>query len=86
MWAANGRELYYLRDRTMMEVTVRLSPGFEVLGERELFEAPINRGRSFDVHPTSGRFLIINKTIESPPQYVNVVTNFFDLLVPGDGQ
>ena len=71
----------------MVAVRVQLSPGFEVLGERELFEAPpTNTGRSFDVHPSSGRFLFIDKTIESPPQYVNVVTNFFDLLTPGEGQ
>jgi dipeptidyl aminopeptidase/acylaminoacyl peptidase len=87
VWAADGNELYYLRGTTMVAVRVQLSPGFEVLGERELFEAPpTNTGRSFDVHPSSGRFLFIDKTIESPPQFVNVVTNFFDLLTPGEGQ
>ncbi len=66
----------------MMAASVRLSPTLEILGERELFEAPINRGRSFDVHPKSGRFLVVDKTIPDPAQFVNIVTNFFDLLDP----
>jgi Tol biopolymer transport system component len=80
VWSGDGRELFHLRDGTTMAVEVRLSPRFEVIEERELFEAPINRGRNFDVHPITGEFLFVDKTIENPPQYVNIVTNFFELL------
>lgn len=84
VWSGDGSELFYLQGRSMMAARVRHAPHFEVLGEHELFEAPRNHNRNFDVHPTTGKFFIVDKTVDSPPRYVNVVTNFFDLLDSSD--
>lgn len=80
VWSPDGRQLYYMRDQTMIVVSLRLSPSLEIFGERELFQAPVQTNRGFDVHPKTGRLLIIDKTVDSPIQYVNIVTNFFELL------
>ena len=80
VWSPDGRELYYKRDQTIIGVSLHLTPSLEILGEREVFRAPVGENRSFDVHPKTGRFLITDKTVDSPVQYVNIVTNFFELL------
>jgi serine/threonine-protein kinase len=71
VWARNGRnELYYLDlDGHMMSVAVELSPELRLGAVTRLFDwdkpAPTISGRTYDVSPTDGRFLMM-KAIAAP--------------------
>jgi Tol biopolymer transport system component len=65
-WRRDGRELFYLSGKTLMSVTVRSSPHFEVGQPQRLFEPPLppndtlgERGAAaaFGVAPDGARFL-----------------------------
>ena len=70
MWAPDGRELFYRKNRTMMVVSIATEPTFRAGPPDELFDltpyrlAGGDRARPWDIHPDGDRFLMIR---EAPP-------------------
>jgi serine/threonine-protein kinase len=78
VWSRNGKELFYVSNRTVMRVAVTLSPTLELGIPTKLFEAPSffvpgpggGLGRMYDVTRDGQRFLIVKESSaadESPP-------------------
>jgi serine/threonine-protein kinase len=94
VWAANGRELFFVNGSALMTVAVQLSPTFSAGNPTTLFEGPSllldgrsigsMTGRTYDVS-RDGRFLMIKKTAGSseataPPASMIVVQHWFEEL------
>jgi hypothetical protein len=87
-WGPKGsNELYYVHaDGAMMASSIRLSPTFELVSTRKLFDwrkPPSNvSGRLYDVGP-DGRFLVTEpaETIADRPTEVSVILNWRSTLV-----
>jgi Tol biopolymer transport system component len=62
IWAPDGRSLYYLGDRHLMEVPLRLEPEFRPGRARELFELKLNNVSTFDIFPDGKRFVLVGKS------------------------
>ncbi len=90
VWSRDGRELFYLRENTMLAVRVITEPSFATEPAVELFDGPYvdASGRYYDVAP-DGRFLMIkpgwlSAGREAP---LRIVFNWFEelkRLVPTD--
>ncbi|MCZ6857363.1 MAG: protein kinase [Gemmatimonadetes bacterium] len=86
-WAQDGRELYYRSGtlRTggqMMAVAIQLDPAFAQGTRRTVFEDRFLRGIThvnYDLHPTTGEFVMIRSESNVSFQ-LTVVLNFFDEL------
>jgi serine/threonine-protein kinase len=82
LWAANGRELYYLNGEGMMAVSVpqgdKLSPGVpRLLFEMSFFAA----GHAYDPTPDSQRFVLIKPTAAEPTTtQLQVILNWTEEL------
>jgi serine/threonine-protein kinase len=64
VWARNGKELYYLRDKTLMAVSIDSTNGFNFKPAAPLFETTFlksNQPPSYDVTP-DGRFIMLKST------------------------
>jgi Tol biopolymer transport system component len=94
VWAANGRELFFVNGSALMAVAVQLTPTFSAGNPTTLFEGPSMlldgrsvgsmTGRTYDV-ARDGRFLMIKKNAGSseataPPASMIVVQNWFTEL------
>jgi serine/threonine-protein kinase len=87
LWAPNGKELYFVRDNTMMAVSIDTSETHVVPGiPRKLFAFPPGRRgerdyRSFDITPDGKRFAMMRSA--NPGQgrrNINVVLNWSEEL------
>ena len=84
MWSRDGRELFYLKGSAMMAVEVETGAGFTKEVPRLLFEGPYWGGYDVDAE---GRFVMVQVDMESLPQQIHVVENWFEelkRLVPTD--
>jgi serine/threonine-protein kinase len=88
-WARSGRELFYIEpDGTMVAVPVEANAGnsFVPGAPVSLFKGPyfsVQAGRSYDVAPDGGRFLMIRSltaTTDSSPPQLRVVLNWVEEL------
>ena len=85
VWAANGRELFYLQDTFMMAVAVDTANGFNFKPAVRLFESShvtSTQPPSYDVTP-DGRFVLL-KPQETPNEPITVIFNWTELLRSGD--
>jgi Tol biopolymer transport system component len=86
LWSADGRELYYVRGRTMMGVPVSTAGVFSAGVARELFELPDTAVFLDDTSTTltvapDGRFLTPQSTsAETISRHLVVVLDWFDAL------
>lgn len=86
LWSRNGSELFYRNGEALMAVSVQTDPSFTIGNPQALFEGRQylgegQGGRSYDVSPSDGRFLMI-KEIEdtSAVSRIIVVQNWFEEL------
>jgi eukaryotic-like serine/threonine-protein kinase len=94
VWAATGRELFFVNGSALMAVAVRPTPTFSAGNPTKLFEGPsilldgrsigLMTGRTYDVS-RDGRFLMIKENTASsegkaPQASMIVVQNWFEEL------
>ena len=79
-WAANGRELFYRSDSSMVVARFRRNPAFSVESRQVLFDDRLYEtwvdGAEYDVHPDAEHFVMIRRGLER--RDVVVVLNWFD--------
>jgi hypothetical protein len=79
-WAANGRELFYRSDSSMVVARIRQNPAFKIESRQMLFDdRPYETwvdGAEYDVHPDAAHFVMIRRGLER--RDVVVVLNWFD--------
>jgi hypothetical protein len=78
-WSRNGRELYYLRDRSVLAVTIEPAGDSLTIGpERKLFEWNVDSNREYAVG-ADGAFYSIDPVPDAPKQtLIHLRTNWFD--------
>jgi len=77
-WRRDGRELFYLADRTLMSVAVQATSTFRTPLPKILFESRVSqKGEwSYDVTPDGQRFVINVAVGDSTPAPINVILNW----------
>jgi serine/threonine-protein kinase len=82
VWSVTGNELFYVQDGSMWAVQYTTEPSFEVGRPDPLFDVEpyygVGSNRQFDIHPESGRFVMITESTESPELYIEL--NWFEEL------
>ena len=79
LWAPDGREIFYRKDKKVMRVAVTTAPAFAASRPETLFEGEYESG--WDIAPDGKRFLMIkDETAESAPKHLNLVLNWFEDL------
>jgi hypothetical protein len=86
-WGPLGREIFYLNEGALMAASVTASgSSFATAAPRKLLDVTAFlsefRGRNYDVHPKTGRFLMI-KTVggPTPPAQLVVVIDWLEGLL-----
>ena len=85
LWSANGQEIYYRNDRSLMAVAVKTTPGFSPSAPQSLFRLAGyvlagTRGIRYDVAP-DGRFLLLKDEVgRETRDRVVVVQHWFQEL------
>jgi Tol biopolymer transport system component len=84
-WSPDGREIYYRSVNRLMVTGAETRPTFQVSTPRVLFEGVYDlrseSGRSYDVDPKTGRFLMIRPAAtDTSPAVVRTVVNWLDEL------
>ena len=78
MWAKGGRELIYLRGKTMVSVAVEVGEGFRPGPPRPLFDLPTG-WNGLDIVADGERFLV-SAAAETRPRDIRIVLNWQALL------
>ena len=80
VWAPSGLELFYREGDRMMSVAIQSS---QIPSPKVLFAGDFARGTidwpNYDVLP-DGRFVMIQRPLQSPPQTLHVLINAFATL------
>jgi len=78
-WSRNGRELYYLRDRSVLAVAIEFAgESVRIAPERKLFEWNADTVREFAVGP-DGAFYALDPVPDAPKQtLIHLRTHWFD--------
>ena len=81
VWSHNGRELYYLRDRSVLAVTIEPAGDTVKLGpERKLFEWNVDVNRDYVVD-MDGAFYAVDSAPDAPKQtLIQLRTNWLEEL------
>ena len=85
-WSADGKELFYLQDKTMMAVAVSAEgSSFSADKPRKLFEvqSALNVFRGFDIAPDGQRFVMVKSAEEEKDadrSHLTFVFNWFEEL------
>ena len=75
LWAPDGREIFYRKDKKFMRVSVTTSPSFSASRPELLFEGDYD---SWDVARDGKRFLMIkDEAAESAPRHLNLFLDWF---------
>jgi serine/threonine protein kinase len=74
VWRKDGRELFYLQERALMAVDVKLGSMPQIGVPHKLFDAPSID--SFAVFGNGQRFLLIESAVAPPPAKIDVVLNW----------
>ncbi len=78
LWAPDGKEMFYRKEKNVMRVAAATSPAFSPSRPEVLFEGDYE---GWDIAPDGKRFLMIkDETAESAPKHLNVVFNWFEDL------
>jgi len=78
IWKRNGKELFYLKDNSVMQVDVALQPAFSWSVPRKLFDLPPSWFRIVDLAPDGQRFLVgLSRSQELRTTQLNVVLEWF---------
>ena len=68
IWAPDGRRIYYVQDRRMRAVSVKLAPEFEITGRQVLFEGTFAFNyvhASYDISPDGKQFLLLKASADA---------------------
>jgi serine/threonine-protein kinase len=78
LWAPNGREVFYRKDKKILRVAVTGSPAFTASRPELLFEGDYE---GWDIAPDGQRFLMVkDEAPESVPKHLNLVLDWFQDL------
>ena len=78
LWAPNGKEIFYRKDKKVMRVAVATSPSFSASRPELLFEGDYE---GWDIAPDGKRFLMVKDEVaESTPKHLNLVLDWFEDL------
>jgi Tol biopolymer transport system component len=78
LWAPNGREIFYRKDKKFMRVAVTTSPSFSASRPELLFEGDYE---GWVIAPDGKRFLMVkDEAAESAPKHLNLVLDWFEDL------
>ena len=83
-WSTDGDEIFYRTDTQFMSATVTTSQGFRSNPPTLLFEGVYNlrsdTGMTYDVHPKTGRFVMLRPAGQTPgvTNRVRVILNWLD--------
>ena len=93
LWSPDGRELFYLKDDSVMAVSVETGPAFKAGKPETLFrgthvQLSTSDGRPWDISPDGKRFLMIKPSASTtatpaaaaPRQKITIVLNWFEEL------
>jgi len=93
LWSPDGRELFYLKDDSVMAVPVETGPAFKAGKPETLFrgtyvQLSTSDGQPWDISPDGKRFLMIKPSASTtaapaaaaPRQKVTIVVNWFEEL------
>ena len=79
-WSKDGKELFYVADRTLLAVSVTTSPDFSMGSPRRLFESTgLNSPnvQYYDVSADGQRFVLREPLEQGAPDVIRVVQNWF---------
>ena len=79
LWAADGREIFYMNGAAMMAVPVKTDGGTFAAGKPEaLFDGPFDTTQddNFDVFPDGNHFVMVETDPDANPMRINVVQNW----------
>ena len=78
LWAPNGREIFYRKDKRIMRAAITAAPAFTASRPELLFEGDYE---GWDIAPDGKRFLMVkNETAESAPKHLSLVLDWFQDL------
>jgi Tol biopolymer transport system component/predicted Ser/Thr protein kinase len=78
LWAPNGREIFYRKDKKVMRVAVTTAPAFSASRPELLFEGDYE---GWDIARDGQRFLMVkDEAAESAPKHLNLVLDWFEDL------
>jgi len=79
LWAPDGREIFYRKDKKVMRAAVATSPAFSASRPELLFEGQYED--EWDITRDGRRFVMIkDEGAESAPKHVNLVLGWFEEL------
>ena len=82
LWSRDGRELFFIRENTLMAVPIETRPAFAAGRPVRLFEGsyhfPLDRILGFDVAPDGRSFAMVAMSDSDQRPVVNVVLNWFE--------
>ncbi len=80
-WQPDGKTLFYLSGRHVMEVAVKLSPVFDFSPPKKILDLPESWNGFWDASPDGKRFIIgVTKATDLMPSQVNIVVGWFEEL------
>ena len=74
-WSRDGKELFYLKGRELVAVSISASPSFSVHSAAPL--PGVRSSGSYDISPDGRRILSFEPVGEAPEQLIRVVQNWF---------
>jgi len=78
LWAPDGREVFYRKDKKFMRVALTTSPSFSASRPELLFEGDYE---GWDIARDGKRFLMVkDEAAESAPKHLNLVLDWFEDL------
>jgi eukaryotic-like serine/threonine-protein kinase len=89
LWSTNGRELFYLNGDTVMTVSIKTDPSFDIIGTPQIlfrgnFVGPdLGEGTPWDIHPDGKRFLMMKEpspAAAETPRRIHIVLNWTEEL------
>ncbi len=87
LWAPDGREIFYRKDKKVLRVAVTTSPAFSASRPELLFEGDYE---GWDIARDGKRFLMVkDEAAESAPKHLNLVLDWFEdlkLRAPAGGK
>jgi Tol biopolymer transport system component len=84
LWAPDGRELFYRKDKKILRVAVTTSSAFSASRPETLFEGEYES--SWDISRDGKRFLLIkDETADTAPKNLNLALNWFEELKTRSG-
>jgi Tol biopolymer transport system component len=77
-WRADGKELFYAEETTLMAVPISTGPELAAGRPRRLFEHAVLGTRLWDVSADGQKFLLAEEASDTPEPEIRVVQNWFE--------